>query len=107
MKLREGVGPRGKVRRKWKEKVLKIVFALDVPCVFGFFWAPCSDIKVASLWGRRGGLGNHRALVCWLGHLIIDYGGAGPEDPPTSPRRLPGIQDEGRLPLHSNHTHSL
>lgn len=87
--------------RKWKEKVLKIVFALDVPCVFGFFWAHCSDIKVASLWGRRGG------LVGWLGHLIINYGGAGPEDPPTSPRRLPGIQDKGRLPLQNNHTHSL
>lgn len=38
-------------------------------------WAHCSDLKVTSLWDSRGG--SHYALICWHGHLMINYGCAG------------------------------
>lgn len=54
-------------------------------CLEIYSWAHCSHIKVASLWGSRGGVGNHRALICWLGHLIINHGCAGTQGPTHQP----------------------
>lgn len=50
--------------------VFEFGFASDKPCVFRFSWAHCSDVKIASLWGSRGGVGNHCALICWLGRAF-------------------------------------
>jgi hypothetical protein len=67
-------------------------------------WAHCSDLKVASLWESRGG--NHCALICWHGHLIINYGWAGSWGA-AHQRPGQGILDEACLPLQNNSANSL
>lgn len=59
--------------------------------------AHCSDTKAASPWGSRRGVGDLCALICWLGHWIINYGCAGNGGPSHRHQRL-GIQDEASFP---------
>lgn len=107
-KLGEGTGrcgEREKIQRSISPAPLSSL-CLGNACVFRFFWAHCSDTKVASLWGSRRGIGNHCALICWCGHLMINYGCAATQGPTHQPLRL-GVRDEARLPLPNNPANSL